>query len=203
MNTIETFAPTESIRAREFLALSQARVARDTGINRSYLSQYESGKRILEDRWKLALKDYYVSLGWDPHLDPEDLIEPERELEPPFNLVSRDGFEIALSDMEAVEILLEEFYESGDQLELLEQVPIERGFFGELEAADALWQCRQYLAHTARQVEILRSLRGHSKLTEEAASNAADISKIKTVGDYVAHLTRPLRDRGLATSSSV
>lgn len=45
-------------KARESLGLSQAKVSRDTGINRTYLSRFESGIQILPDDHLQALQGY-------------------------------------------------------------------------------------------------------------------------------------------------
>ncbi|MDQ3187084.1 MAG: helix-turn-helix domain-containing protein [Pseudomonadota bacterium] len=39
--------------------LSQGRVASNIGINRSYLSQFEPGKYLLDDATLIRLRDYY------------------------------------------------------------------------------------------------------------------------------------------------
>lgn len=46
--------------ARTTAALSQARVAADLGINRTYLSQFESGKYRLDDTTLTKLHDYFT-----------------------------------------------------------------------------------------------------------------------------------------------
>ena len=46
--------------ARTAVALSQARVATDLGINRTYLSQFESGKYRLDDTTLTKLNNYFA-----------------------------------------------------------------------------------------------------------------------------------------------
>ena len=63
MNNIQT--PTILKKARESLGLSQASVSRDTGINRTYLSRFESAVQILSDSDLQSLQDHYANLGFD------------------------------------------------------------------------------------------------------------------------------------------
>ena len=63
MNIIQT--PSTLKQARESLGLSQASVSRETGINRSYLSRFESGVQIFPDADLQSLQDHYASQGFD------------------------------------------------------------------------------------------------------------------------------------------
>jgi len=63
MNNIQT--PVILKKARESLGLSQASVSRDTGINRTYLSRFESAVQILSDSDLQSLQDHYANLGFD------------------------------------------------------------------------------------------------------------------------------------------
>ncbi len=47
MNTLLDTAIFKS--ARESMGISQSKLAKELGINRAYLSQFESGKRLLND----------------------------------------------------------------------------------------------------------------------------------------------------------
>src|SRR5713101_519161 len=49
--------------ARSAAQLSQGKVATDLGINRSYLSLFESGKYVLDDNTLAQLRDYYEDHG--------------------------------------------------------------------------------------------------------------------------------------------
>src|SRR5258708_16183560 len=49
--------------ARSAAHLSQGKVATDLGINRSYLSLFESGKYVLDDNTLAQLRDYYQDHG--------------------------------------------------------------------------------------------------------------------------------------------
>jgi transcriptional regulator with XRE-family HTH domain len=56
-------APLQSKAAREALGLSQSKVARETGINRSTLALFEVNKYLLDDRDLHSLRDFYESHG--------------------------------------------------------------------------------------------------------------------------------------------
>ena len=49
--------------ARSAAHFSQGKVATDLGINRSYLSLFESGKYVLDDSTLTQLRDYYQDHG--------------------------------------------------------------------------------------------------------------------------------------------
>lgn len=51
-------------QARGFCGLSQSRVVEHTGINRSYLSQFENGKILLPDSALSKLYGFYTEHGW-------------------------------------------------------------------------------------------------------------------------------------------
>lgn len=50
--------------ARAMLNLSQAKVSRETGISRSYLSQFENGSRKLSNSELSSLREYYEEAGY-------------------------------------------------------------------------------------------------------------------------------------------
>jgi len=62
MNNFQT--PAILKQARESLGLSQASVSRETGLNRTYLSRFESGIQILSDANLQALQDHYATSGF-------------------------------------------------------------------------------------------------------------------------------------------
>src|SRR5690349_16058936 len=57
------FTAQQAKTARANAQLSQGRVASDLGINRSYLSQFESGKLLFDDTTLFRLRDYYSEHG--------------------------------------------------------------------------------------------------------------------------------------------
>jgi len=61
--TMTILTPLQSKAAREALGLSQSKVARETGINRSTLALFEVNKYLLDDRALHGLRDFYESQG--------------------------------------------------------------------------------------------------------------------------------------------
>src|SRR5690348_13527415 len=57
------FTSQQAKAARGAAHLSQGRVAADLGINRSYLSQFESGKLLFDHATLTRLPDYYSKHG--------------------------------------------------------------------------------------------------------------------------------------------
>src|SRR5258708_15678370 len=57
--------------ARSAAHLSQGKVATDLGINRSYLSLFESGKYVLDDNTLAQLRDYYQDHGVNLDTTPD------------------------------------------------------------------------------------------------------------------------------------
>jgi transcriptional regulator with XRE-family HTH domain len=178
----------DAIAAREMLNLSQAKVARDIGLNRPYLSQFEGGKRILEDRWQQSLREYYISMGWEPEGDEGGGEPASAAPHSPAPLI-RDGFVIAETAAEGdLEGLLEEYYESSRLIEELGRVKLKRGFFGGLDEDSALEQTKQYFVLTAKLCAIRKQLHGHTGPDNREYFAASDFSTITTVGDYVDYL---------------
>ena len=113
MNNFQT--PAILKQARESLGLSQASVSRETGLNRTYLSRFESGVQILSDDSLQALQDHYATSGFDFALIA-DIPESKQQLNDYGNPeISResctiiDGFLIpeGLLSAEAEELLIE------------------------------------------------------------------------------------------------
>ncbi len=186
---MEIPAPIDSIQARESLNVSQAEVARQTGLSRTYLSEFECGKRKLEYPWQCALSDYYGSHGWG-RTEPHDLFHDELE-HASLSSRSRSRFEFEISaslPKNDVDALLDEYSESCKQLEKLGQATLRKGLFGGLDEMDGLWQARHYLAKAVRQVQILQTLQGLELPVSRAGFDYRDFSTVKTIREYIEHL---------------
>jgi len=57
--------PEHSIEARKLLGLSQAAVAKDAGVSRPLISQFENGRAIMVDAVKRRLAEYYIEQGYE------------------------------------------------------------------------------------------------------------------------------------------
>lgn len=173
---------TQAVAARAAVSLSQSRVAKDTGISRAYLSQFESGKRILEDRWLTALNSYYREHGWSP--EAGDSVPAEQQA---IGIRMRDGFQIsaALNDSQ-VEQLLDAYYDNQLQIEELAASEVPRGsIFQSVAKEKALKLAFKLLCLTAQQDGIVRQLRGQDVV---AICNTMPYRDMETTGQYTGSL---------------
>lgn len=183
----------QAINARESLNLSQSKVANEIGLSRSYLSQFESGKRVLEDRWLNALKEFYANNGAVFDAEPK-VADSEKNSQ----VLIMDGFVIsgAVSKSQA-ENLLSEYYENSEKIEAESSEMLPRGFFGGLSHEGALEACSRSLALMARQYQIKQVLHGHVD-AKEASKELDEESELDTVNDYIAalmqYITEPHTD---------
>lgn len=181
---IQILNPSDSIEARKQLNLSQAKVANDIGLSRSYLSQFESGKRVLEDTWMEDLKVYYVENGWDePNIQMLTAQNSGEDL-----VLTRDGFVVSEDLSEpAIEELLEERYKNEQLIENMRQSKLSRGFlFGNLDEEEAIRDSIPLLLVAARQCEIAKVLHGQS--SENRGTEKIDKGAMETIGDYADNL---------------
>ena len=74
------FPPDEARKVREACGLSQAAVARELGLNRTYLSLFECGRYILPDEALVSLREFYerhnYQLGNDVPSDVDSRTAP-------------------------------------------------------------------------------------------------------------------------------
>ena len=176
----QVLSPANCVSAREELNLSQAKVASDTGISRPYLSQFESGKRVLEDAKQQDLLDYFGGHGWQPVV-PDKESDNVSELLP---YIVRDGFIVPDSiSAEDVESILEEYCDNAEKIERIRAVSVERGSWsGKIDTyhANENWLAAMMLA--ARQFTIIQLL--HGKLEAGGEFVEQDRAAITTVGEY-------------------
>lgn len=72
---MKDLSPDNFHKARVSLGLSIAKVAKETGINRNYLSNFEKNKQFLDDKTKAKLRDHYELMDKDifNFEEPEDI----------------------------------------------------------------------------------------------------------------------------------
>src|SRR5713101_9558494 len=125
--------------ARSAAQLSQGKVATDLGINRSYLSLFESGKYVLDDNTLTQLRDYYedhrVSLDDAPSAPDNAKTIPASTTGHGAHL--RDGFLLpdAIDDDEA-DALLTEYAENRAKISALCAEDLTKGFLNSLFGVD-------------------------------------------------------------------
>lgn len=177
-----TLTPSQSMEARDSLGLSQAAVARETGTPRVYLSQFESGKRILSESQLTTLLDYYEGLGWEPEEEPQDNTDAKPRV--------RDGLVLpdALPDDEA-ELYLDAIQQNREKaMELLSE-PVPRGLFGGINEEEVMSKSFNAILHLAASVKAQLALQGQS---DEMADVPKTDREIETVGQYVGKLVEGL-----------
>ena len=175
---VEALSP-ESVRAaREAAGLSQARLARLAGINRSYLCQYENGVRILRDWERERLSEALGSVGADlpgpadGALAEEVPAEPGEEARAPRAAAAlatdcrvMDGYAVPLGcAAEDAEGFLDEMHRVLDRLSTIwgQHPP---GFFEELAGAPGADDLREEAKLLAlRFVLLLGALQGDDRL---------------------------------------
>jgi transcriptional regulator with XRE-family HTH domain len=178
-NLKQIISPLQAVSAREELNLSQAKVASETGISRPYLSQFEGGKRMLEDVKQQVLLDYYAGYGWEY---PEPIFEEGGDDLLPY--IIRDGFAVLESiHSEELEEILSEHYENAEKIEKLKLTEVKRGSWSskiDKEHANFIWL--QVMMLAARQYTIKQLLHGQLDVGGEFVEQ--DTSQITTVGEY-------------------
>ncbi|MFL0797053.1 MAG: helix-turn-helix domain-containing protein [Cellvibrionaceae bacterium] len=181
------FTPKQAIEAREQVSMSQAKVAREVGLARSYLSEFESNKRVLTDNWQTTLRDYYLSQGWAPSEGGNEEVPVKASLKDNLGYVVSDGFVIAQDVFTRYDVnsLLDEYYENLETLDELKGVELERGFFGGFIRDDMYRKGFRALALAGRQQEIISILHGSFKPHGKKVS-LDDEDSICTAGDMLA-----------------
>ncbi|MFT6910207.1 MAG: transcriptional regulator with XRE-family HTH domain [Oleiphilaceae bacterium] len=178
-NLIQIISPVQAVSAREELNLSQAKVASDTGISRPYLSQFEGGKRILEDDKQQILLDYYLGYGWI-YLEP--IFADEKDDFLPY--IIRDGFAVPESiHNQELEDLLSEHYENAEKIEQLKLTEVKRGsWLGSIDKEHANFIWLQVMMLAARQYTIKQLLHGQLDVGGEFVEQ--EKAQISTIGEY-------------------
>jgi transcriptional regulator with XRE-family HTH domain len=178
-NIKQILSPAQAVSAREEVSLSQAKVASDTGISRPYLSQFEGGKRILEDDKQQILLDYYAGYGW---LYPEPIFEDDNDDFLPY--IIRDGFAVSESiHNQELEDILSEHYENAEKIDKLKLTEVKRGsWLGKIDKEHANWIWLQVMMLTARQYTIKQLLHGQLDVSGEFVEQ--EKAQISTIGEY-------------------
>lgn len=179
--------PNQSIEAREQLNLSQAMVAQETEINRSYLSQFESSKRVLEDPLREKLTRYYTERGWKPstNFTAKQMLNSDNH-----QLTLKDGIMVSAQLPEKMqEDLLNEMYELETEIETRLAKSAPRLLFGGLDEEDCVRYSIRPILLMCRQREIVKILQG--RVTGPYSdSDGKNPKSINTIGDYVEALMK-------------
>ena len=179
--------PSELIEARENLGISQSKLSRETGVNRAYISQFENGKRVLEDHCLDKIAEHLESLGWvSPNSEDVEILPDSTRLIPVAKLKVLDGFVIpeGIPLGEELEFMIDEFDRNTDRIEELKQKELRRGLLGGLDPDSANEQSLEVLVLSARNLEIISQIHGKYEATYQGATLEDDDSLTK-IGHYV------------------
>jgi len=188
--------PLQSKAAREALGLSQSKVARETGINRSTLALFEVNKYLMDDRVLRGLRDFYESHGHTfeeaatpataatmapPQAAP---VTPHETHEEASHAPVVDGFAILSGfDQDDVEAALDQIHANDAAIAEITAQPVQRHWFSDdIITAPS----DKALDLMARNYVLIRQLQGRAIV--EAAN---DDVKPRTYGDV---LQRQLND---------
>lgn len=103
---MKNLSPADFYNARNSLGLSLSTVAKESDINRNYLSNFEKKKHFLDETAKVKLRDYYLSI------DPDAFVgqEPKEEDFDAFSAVSEQKAQVVSPKASAVSLLSEMGY---------------------------------------------------------------------------------------------
>ncbi len=171
-------------QARIELGLSQGKVSTDLGINRSYLSQFESGKYLFSDNDLNKIKTYYSENGFEfPELAVElDGEFPDIDSEPPCRVI--DGFVVPDHMFEdTVEELLSEYAENKAEIDGIASEPVKSGLIFSIDHEHCESRFMRVIELMARNYTLIESIQGHAVLLpcspEDAEENPA------SMGEYI------------------
>jgi len=192
---METILTAEQAKtARDALHLSQGKVASEVGINRTYLSLFESGKYVFEDDTLSALRSYFEEQGhdFDTPNDQAATSKPQGSVAATRAVLAvrvKDGFVVpsALAEDEA-EKLLTEYQENRRQIvALCGEQPNEGFFFSDVDENDLQRRQQAVMQLMARNYALVERLHGHTPLGEQDEGG-----RKKTVGQHLDGLFQAL-----------
>jgi transcriptional regulator with XRE-family HTH domain len=174
--------------ARESLGLSQAKVSRDTGINRTYLSRFEGGIQVLPDDHLRVLQEHYEEAGFEfPAISEKDS-EIDLQGNPTVHRDSctiMDGF-LLPDDYNPIEVedLLEELKSHEDFINSELNSAPENGFLPERSLRRRL---REIAFRGLRCYSIIQEMQGR-ELTFSSIANFSDIDLSAEHGNLRSYL---------------
>jgi transcriptional regulator with XRE-family HTH domain len=99
-----TMTSTQSKAARAALGISQSKVARATGINRTQLALFEVKKYVLDEAKLSALREYYEAQGYEFEAPDTTRKSTSRDLQAPVaRLAEPDAHETHSSDTKVID----------------------------------------------------------------------------------------------------
>ena len=158
--------------ARISSRLSQAHVASELQINRTYLSLFESGKYLFDETTLRELREYYEHCGYDFGQNDEVANIGNFGGDTDGYFRSIDGFVIHHSvDETEADLLLTEFEDNNHRIEQLAQQEIDRDWFGWIDEERCEKHKREMLHLMARNFIIIEWLHGREALISRLLDN--------------------------------
>lgn len=177
-----TLTPAQSAEARNALGLSQAAVANETGLSRVYLSQFEGGKRILEDQWLDKLIECYEEKGWVNEAGGPDDSDQDNHYVPRV----RDGFIIpdAMPD-DSAESIMDRLYVTRQKRKALESERIPT-FLGLPDGTAARKKVLQLGLLCRQETALVAEMQGQLDMGDAPSDETKQ--KVQTVAQYADYL---------------
>jgi len=182
--------------ARTVLGLSQGKMAGLIGLNRSYLSQFENGRYLLDDDSLYLLREYYEKQGYVFGIEQSTVtqsVSPKDEASASSPLVGddlssrmlgaarvMDGFVVPDdADPDEIEVILLNFTDNERKINQLLNSPVKRGWLGGIDEDDQDMRELDVLKLMARNYLLVKELHGHELLP------VTPKEKIETIGDGI------------------
>lgn len=179
--------PDTARAARQKINLSQGKVAADLGINRAYLSLFESGKYLFDESLLSSLRHYYEEHG-HAFNDVADAADDETKTELPFlnACLSKNDFRISsrVDETEAKTLLAAYTDNRNKIISLCQKAPKEVLFW--IDEEDLEDRKKEVLMLMARNYVLTEQLRGHQAIPP--SSETTKNNKKRTIGEYVSEL---------------
>lgn len=177
-------------QARLTLLLSQSKVAKECGINRSYLSQFEHGHRKLSEPDLETLHDYFSSEDEDDTVTPQEEDDQSIFDVTPFNRFKKyilDDFVISPQvDEVSAENLIDEYHALSDHMEqFYEREPVKSWFYG-VSKEETLEKALPVLLAAYRQHVIIQTLL--NKPREQDSKPIKSIDDVNNIKDFLCFL---------------
>jgi len=186
--------------AREKLGLSQGKVAVTLGLNRAYLSLFETGKYVLPDSELTKLREYYSASGFSfDETEPsnernfkQEELDSGREQQT-IHVRVVDGFVIPANiEVEEAERILSDYAENAKTIRTLCGYDIREHhtsqpflfWEGELDEAEVEKRIKAVLVLMAKNYALIEMLHGHEVCSSQPDQPQSN-SNLRTTGDFV------------------
>jgi transcriptional regulator with XRE-family HTH domain len=186
------FSSKQAKSARIAAQISQSKVASDLGLNRSYLSLFESGKYVFDDATLRTLRDYYQAYdatnSRTPQATPTDISGlPLTGADESEGARLCDGFLIPPGmDETEVDRLLHEYAQNRKKISALCSYDIRANSFLFIDSSEVAAKTTEVLQIMARNFTVIETLQGHD--TVRPWTKDAKNGRASTTGDFLGQM---------------